>query len=165
MAEEAKRAQAIVDGDDHDVSMVDQIGSPVQEDGATPRGETAAVDPDHDRSPVRRRAGGFIGELTGPDIQRETVLALRSIATGFGRLGESARRRGLRSTRPERGRIAHAVPGNGRLGRAPPEVPLGSTRVGNSQKRPVILLPYPSDPSSGNRHDTVHGKHHMKCVP
>jgi hypothetical protein len=155
VAEKSEGAQAIVDGDDDDVTPAHQLSAPVEEDRAAARGESTAVDPHHDRtSPL---PGGALGDLRCPDVERQTVLALRVIGPGIGRTGDTCLCYRLGGDRPERGCLAHALPLQRGLRRAPPEHPFGRSGVGNTGNDQRSPRRTPRIRPAGDRNDAVHG--------
>ena len=65
MSQKPERTQPVVDGDDNDVAIADEVFAPIEEDRATSRRESAAVDPHHDRTAAVRESSWDARESHG----------------------------------------------------------------------------------------------------
>lgn len=129
----ALHAEPVVHRDEHDT--VPGEGMPVvhRDRGGSP-GQGAAVQPDQDREP------GPGAGLGGPHVEVEAVVARHERVGEVLREGLGVRR--FRCRRPEGDRVAHAVPGLGRLRRPEAAGAEGRGRVGDAAKdRDAVLTP------------------------
>jgi hypothetical protein len=108
----AEGVEAVVDGDDHDIAAMHEAGSVVEVavDGSVVVGAAVKIDKDG--------ALAVVAQAGGPDVEVETIFALRAQfagnAGGESRVG--ARGTQLRSHVGEEGAVEYIAPGRGRGG-------------------------------------------------
>jgi hypothetical protein len=108
--QEAEGGEAVVDVNDNDVLARGEVAAVAARVGTRAAGEATAVDPEHDRAEVGRRARlGDVGRL---DVKEQTVLGARTALSALravrGRLQNLARTGVLGRVREARGRVGVA---------------------------------------------------------
>ena len=132
-AQEAERAEPVVDGDNNDVAAHAQRSAIVERLIARAVGEAAAVNPEHHRAALVVGCGR-------EDIEVEAVFTLRTA-----RRKARDRMRRLRRREPDGVGVAHTAPAIERL-RSAEALRLG---VGDAEKRHMFFARDARDPSAG----------------
>ena len=143
MVEPAEHAEAVVDGDDDDVAF-GREARPVVDARIADR-VAAAVDPHHHRQARVALRHRVAGELRRVDVEVEAVF----VADDLGRVGHVE----LHALLAGLARLAHAIPGFGRLGCAPAQ--LAGRRLSERDALPdvrgVVFVREADDAALGER--------------
>jgi hypothetical protein len=126
MSEKAEQAEAVVDGDDHDIALARQQSAPVEGRGPGPRHEGTTVDPHHDRTTSGVEPGG-------PHVEIQAVLGELPRGPAQCLIHEAL---GLRGDRPEAVALTNARPWFGRHRRTPSPVTGRGCGIRDAAERP-----------------------------
>src|SRR5581483_11594877 len=122
--EKTKRIEAVIDGDRHDVVLVRHVAAVVHGVAAVAAGESAAMQPNHDRALM-------VVQAVGPDVEVQAVLTDGNFGDGGGDFGDLGVRTLGRLGAPFDG-VFDAAPGCGFRGRHESICPAGGRAVGNA---------------------------------